>query len=71
MVEKQFKKVYKEWCGKKGYLRCPKCGTTEIAHIAVAHEGDLLICLDPKCKNQAKIGEEEQKIRKGFSLGGI
>ncbi len=71
MVEKQFKKVYKEWVGERGYLRCPKCETTEIAHIAVAHEGDLLICLDPKCKNQAKIGEEEQMIRKGYSLGGI
>jgi len=68
MIEKHFKKAYKEWCGKDGYLHCPKCNTTEVAHIAIAHEGDLLICLNPSCKNETKIGEEEQKIKKGFKL---
>lgn len=68
MIEKQFKKAYKKWCDKNGYLRCPKCNTIEVAHIAVAHEGDLLICLNRSCKHQTKIGEEEQIVRKGFKL---
>jgi len=71
MIDKRYKEVYKEWCGKDGYLHCPKCGTNQIAHIAVAHEGDLLICLNENCKNEAKIGDEDQKTRKGYSLGGI
>jgi len=68
MIERHFKKAYNEWRGKNGYLRCPKCGVTDVAHIAIAYEGDMLICLNPKCKHETKIGEEEQKIRKGFKV---
>jgi len=66
MVEKEFRKAYKEWTGKDGLIHCPKCKSIKVAHIAVVHEGDLLICTN--CKNQVKIGNEDQKVRKGFSL---
>ncbi len=66
MIEKQYRKTYNEWKGKDGYLHCSKCKSINVVHVAVANEGDLLICVD--CKNTAKIGSEEIKTRKGLRL---
>ena len=69
MIEKEFQQVYKEWSGKNGFIECPKCKSQEVARIAVAHEGNLLICCNDKCKNQAKIGSEDSKVfRRGLLL---
>lgn len=66
-IDRKYINIYNQWKGKDGYLHCPRCHSINVAHVAVAGEGDLLMCV--QCRNEAKIGDEDKKIRKGLDMG--
>ena len=60
---KIYQRVYAEWVGKDNLIRCPDCNTIRVARLVVANEGELFECT--VCGKIAKIGEDDQKKRKG------